>query len=81
MMSGRLYAGPAQGQSPCFPVASVLTIAAAGSEMSNNASSPTPTPSAPYNDDLARPKFAIADPELTMTLPDYQTEAGCATSS
>ena len=31
-----------------------------------------------YNDDLARPKFAIMDPELTMTLPDYQTEAGCA---
>ena len=26
-----------------------------------------------YNDDLARPKFAIMDPELTMTLPDYQT--------
>ena len=31
-----------------------------------------------YNDDLVRPKFAIMDPELTMTLPDYQTEAGCA---
>ena len=31
-----------------------------------------------YNDDLSRPKFAIMDPELTKTLPDYQTESGCA---
>ena len=27
--------------------------------------------------DLARPKFAIMNPELTMTLPDYQTACGC----
>ena len=31
-----------------------------------------------YNDDISRPKFAIMDPELTKTLPDYQTESGCA---
>ena len=47
----------------CFPVASVLTIAAAGSA---------------YNDDLARPRFAVMNPDLTKTLPDYQTESGCA---
>lgn len=31
-----------------------------------------------YNDDISRPKFALMDPELTKTLPDYQTESGCA---
>ena len=31
-----------------------------------------------YNSDLCRPKFAIMDPELTLTLPDYQTCAGCS---
>ena len=28
------------------------------------------------NNDLARPRFAIMNPELTMTLPDYQTACG-----
>ncbi|MBQ6579569.1 MAG: iron-containing alcohol dehydrogenase, partial [Oscillospiraceae bacterium] len=28
--------------------------------------------------DLARPKFAVMNPELTFGLPDYQTQAGCA---
>ena len=28
--------------------------------------------------DLARPKFAIMNPEITYTLPDYQTQCGCA---
>ncbi len=63
----------------CFPVGVVLTIAASGSEMSNS-SVITNTDNAmkrSYNDDLARPKFAIMDPELTLTLPDYQTAAGC----
>ncbi|MBR1729066.1 MAG: iron-containing alcohol dehydrogenase, partial [Selenomonadaceae bacterium] len=30
-----------------------------------------------YSNDLSRAKFAIMNPELTMTLPDYQTQAGC----
>ena len=30
-----------------------------------------------YNDEICRPKFAIMNPELTMTLPDYQTACGC----
>ena len=30
-----------------------------------------------YNDDICRPKFAVMNPELTMTLPDYQTACGC----
>ena len=74
-----LYAGQRKAKA-CFPVASVLTIAAAGSEMSNSCviTNTDTEEKRAYNDDLARPKFAIMDPELTMTLPDYQTEAGCA---
>lgn len=30
-----------------------------------------------YDDDLCRPVFAVMNPELTMTLPDYQTACGC----
>ena len=31
-----------------------------------------------YDDDLSRPKFAVMNPELTMTLPTYQTFSGIA---
>ena len=74
-----LYAGQRKAKA-CFPVASVLTIAAAGSEMSNSCviTNTDTDEKRAYDDDLARPKFAIMDPELTMTLPDYQTEACCA---
>ncbi len=30
-----------------------------------------------YDDNLARPKFAVMNPEYTKTLPDYQTESSC----
>lgn len=64
----------------CLPVASILTIAAAGSETSKGSvitNEKTGSKRA-YDDNLARPVFAIMNPELTMTLPDYQTESGCA---
>lgn len=63
----------------CLPVASVLTIAAAGSEMSQGSviTKASANEKRAYDDDLSRPKFAIMNPELTMTLPDYQTESGC----
>ena len=63
----------------CLPVASVLTIAAAGSESSNSSviTNEKTGEKRSYNDNLARPKFAAMNPELTMTLPDYQTESGC----
>ncbi len=63
----------------CLPVGVVLTIAAAGSEMSNSCviTNETTGDKRSYNSDLARPKFAVMDPELTMTLPDYQTQSGC----
>ena len=64
----------------CLPVASILTISAAGSETSNSSviTKEDTHQKRSYNDDICRPKFAIMDPELTITLPDYQTESGCA---
>lgn len=61
-----------------FPLGVVLTIAAAGSEMSDSSVISYEGKKRGYNSDLCRPKFAIMDPELTMTLPDYQTCAGCS---
>ena len=63
----------------CLPVGVVLTIAAAGSETSNSCviTNVETGKKRAYNDDRARPKFAIMDPALTMTLPDYQTACGC----
>lgn len=63
----------------CLPVGVVLTIAAAGSEMSDSSviTKEEGWIKRAYNSDLARPRFAVMDPELTMTLPDYQTACGC----
>lgn len=62
-----------------YPVGAILTIAAAGSEMSN--SSVITNEDGWYkkscNTDYIRCKFAIMNPELTYTLPQYQTESGC----
>ena len=60
------------------PLGVVLTIAAAGSEMSDSSVISYENKKRGYNSDLCRPKFAIMDPELTLTLPDYQTCAGCS---
>ncbi len=62
----------------CMPLGVVLTIAASGSEMSNSSVITNGDIKRSYNDDIARPQFAIMNPELTMTLPDYQTQAGCS---
>lgn len=63
----------------CLPVASVLTIAAAGSETSRSSviTNEKTLEKRAYDDNLARPKFALMNPEFTKTLPDYQTESGC----
>lgn len=62
-----------------LPVGCILTIAAAGSEMSN--SSVITNEDGGYKrsikSDLIRCKFAILNPELTFTLPAYQTASGC----
>ena len=62
-----------------LPIGVVLTIAAAGSEMSSSMvlTIEDGMMKRSYGHYCARPKFAIMNPELTMTLPDYQTACGC----
>lgn len=66
--------------SACLPVGVVLTLAATGSEMSNSTalSNEQLGLKRGYNNDISRPKFAVMNPELLITLPEYQTFAGCA---
>ena len=63
----------------CTPIGCVLTIAAAGSEMSNSSviTKEEGWLKRSVNNDLARPRFAVLDPQLTFTLPPYQTASGC----
>lgn len=63
----------------CLPVGVVLTIPAAGSEGSGNAvitNEQTLQKLGIKQPMLLRPKFAIQNPELTMTLPEWQTASG-----
>lgn len=63
-----------------LPIGVALTIPAAGSE-SSGASVVTKMEGNYKRDigtDLIRPQFAIMNPELTFTLPDYQTACGAA---
>ena len=66
--------------SACLPLGVILTIAATGSEMSDSSviTKEEGLIKRGYSSDFGRPKFAIMNPELTMTLPDYQTACGCA---
>lgn len=63
----------------CLSIGAVLTIAAAGSEMSNSSvlTNEKGWLKRAYPNDLCRAKFAIMNPELTYSLPDYQTASGC----
>ena len=65
--------------SACLPVGVVLTIAAAGSEMSSSSviTKEEGGIKRGYSSNLCRPRFAVMNPELTMTLPPYQTACGC----
>ncbi len=67
--------------SACVPVGVVLTIAAAGSEMSNSSVITREAEGGGLkrgcNSNYCRPRFAVMNPELTYTLPDYQTACGC----
>ena len=71
------YAGKAEA-TVCLPVASVLTIPAAGSEMSEASviTNEDGDVKLGYSNDMSRPKFAIMNPRRTFTLPSYQTAAG-----
>ena len=61
-----------------IPIGAILTISAAGSEMSNSAvltNEELPRKRG-LSTDFNRPKFAILNPELTYTLPRYQIACG-----
>ena len=62
------------------PLGCISTIAATGSETSNSMviTIEDGMLKRSYNHDCARPKFAIMNPELTYTLPAYQTASGAA---
>ena len=61
-----------------LPVGVVLTISAAGSEMSDSAvlTNDETHKKGGVNTDLVRPVFAVMNPELTRTLPKYQLTCG-----
>ena len=61
-----------------LPIASVLTIPAAGSEMSEASviTNEDGNVKLGYSNNMARPKFAIMNPRRTFTLSPYQTAAG-----
>ena len=72
-----LYIGKKKTQK-CAPIGVVLTIAAAGSEMSGGSvvTKEDEQLKRSYGCDNARPKFAVMNPELTYTLPKYQIACG-----
>ena len=64
----------------CLPVAAIPTIAASGSEMSNSCVITNEDgwlKRGSVKSDLCRSRFALLNPRLTYTLPQYQTESGC----
>ena len=73
-----LYFGKVEAPETMLPVASVLTIPAAGSEMSEASviTNEDGDVKQGYSNDMSRPKFAIMNPRRTFTLPPYQTAAG-----
>ena len=63
----------------CLPIGTVLTIPAAGSEMSSSTviTKDDGLIKRGINSDLCRCRFCVMNPERTYTLPAYQTAAGC----
>ena len=71
-----MYCGKAPEKA--LPVATVLTIAAAGSEGSGDSviTKEDGMLKRAVGSDLLRPRFSVMDPALTQTLPAYQTACG-----
>lgn len=61
-----------------LPIGVILTIASAGSEMSNSCviQDDEKKIKQGFNSDLIRPRFAILNPELTFSVPSYMAAAG-----
>lgn len=62
----------------CLPTGVVLTLPAAGSESSSGSvvTNEDGNWKKDIGSELLRPKFAVLNPELTFTLPEYQTGCG-----
>lgn len=62
-----------------FPLGVVLTVAGSGSEMSDCAviTKQEENTKSFCDSDMARPLFALLNPELTFSVPSYQTACGC----
>lgn len=62
----------------CLPIGAIPTIAAAGSEMSDSSVITREEGGIKrgYSNDVSRCKFALLNPELTFSLPPYQTANG-----
>lgn len=62
-----------------LPLGVILTIAATGSEMSDSTviTNEEGWLKRGLHSSLVRPGFAVMNPELTYTLPEYQTMSGC----
>ena len=71
------YSGKAEAAC-CLPLGCVLTIPAAGSEMSEASviTNEDGDIKVGYSNNISRPRFAIMNPRRTFTLPPYQTAAG-----
>ncbi len=78
--NGDVWDFPSRKSSPsdALPVGCILTISAAGSEMSSSAviSNEELHMKRGYNSDFNRCKFAICNPELTYSVSPYQTACG-----
>lgn len=77
---GDVWDFPSRKETPkdALPIGCVLTISAAGSEMSSSAviSNEENHIKRGYNSEFNRCKFAICNPELTYTVSKYQTACG-----
>lgn len=73
-----LISGKAKPGKDRVPVADILTLPAAGSEESDSCviSDETISVKTGFGSPLMRPVFSIMNPELTYTLPPYQTACG-----
>lgn len=61
-----------------IPIATVLTLPASGSEVSPNTVITSGNRKLAMGSNLLRPVFSIMNPELTFTLPEFQTACGVA---